>query len=138
MTDRPTYEGAVREALGGDPGLVEVERRGDVAIVRSYHATLDLYPSGRALDAAEAARVGLASEVVAPGAEVERALAVRDRVRALPAHAVAMTKPLVRAVADVGWHQALAMEEFAEPTCFTTEAHREGVRAVARRVSKAP
>jgi 2-(1,2-epoxy-1,2-dihydrophenyl)acetyl-CoA isomerase len=102
-----------------------------------YHAALNLYLSGRHIDAAEASRLGLVSEVTAPGAEVDRALAACERMRALPAHALAMTKPLLRAVSDMGWHQALAMEEFAEPICFTTDAHRAGVRAVAQRVSKA-
>jgi 2-(1,2-epoxy-1,2-dihydrophenyl)acetyl-CoA isomerase len=102
-----------------------------------YHATLDLYLSGRPLEAAEAARLGLVSELVPPGAEVDRALAACERLRALPAHALAMTKPLLRAVGDMSWHHALTMEEFAEPACFTTDAHREGVRAVARRISKA-
>lgn len=40
-----------------------------------------------------------------------------------------MTKPLLRAAADMSWEQALAMEEFAEPGCFTTSDHREAVEA---------
>jgi 2-(1,2-epoxy-1,2-dihydrophenyl)acetyl-CoA isomerase len=39
-----------------------------------------------------------------------------------------MSKPLLRQCADLSWEQAIAMEEFAEPMCFTTEAHRAGVR----------
>jgi len=27
----------------------------------------------------------------------------------------------------MSWEQAITMEEFAEPSCFTTEAHRAGV-----------
>src|SRR5262249_54303825 len=33
----------------------------------------------------------------------------------------------MRSVADMSWDQAIAMEEFAEPMCFTTHAHREAV-----------
>lgn len=49
------------------------------------------------------------------------------RAMALPAHALDMTKSLLRSVADMSWDQAIAMEEFAEPMCFTTHAHREAV-----------
>jgi 2-(1,2-epoxy-1,2-dihydrophenyl)acetyl-CoA isomerase len=38
-----------------------------------------------------------------------------------------MMKPLLRGAVDMSWEQAIAMEEFAEPMCFTTTAHREAV-----------
>ncbi len=38
-----------------------------------------------------------------------------------------MSKPLLRHCADMTWEQAIAMEEFAEPMCFTTEAHKAAV-----------
>jgi 2-(1,2-epoxy-1,2-dihydrophenyl)acetyl-CoA isomerase len=38
-----------------------------------------------------------------------------------------MVKPLLRGAADMTWEQAIAMEEFAEPQCFTTAAHREAI-----------
>jgi 2-(1,2-epoxy-1,2-dihydrophenyl)acetyl-CoA isomerase len=38
-----------------------------------------------------------------------------------------MTKALLRQAADMSWDQALAMEEFAEPMCFTTTGHRDAV-----------
>jgi 2-(1,2-epoxy-1,2-dihydrophenyl)acetyl-CoA isomerase len=38
-----------------------------------------------------------------------------------------MSKPLLRQAADMTWEQALTMEEFAEPSCFTTAAHRAAV-----------
>ena len=44
-----------------------------------------------------------------------------------------MMKPLLRATADLSWEQAITMEEFAEPGCFTTRAHREAVRALVAR-----
>ena len=34
----------------------------------------------------------------------------------------------VRQCADLTWEQAIAMEEFAEPMCFTTEAHQRAVQ----------
>ncbi len=60
-----------------------------------------------------------------------RLLAAADdwctRIAALPPHAIAMTKPLLRAAADGTWESALAMEEFAEPQCFTTAAFQDAV-----------
>ena len=53
-----------------------------------------------------------------------------DRIEALPLHVTTMMKPLLRAAADLTWDQAIAMEEFAEPQCFTTRAHREAVEAL--------
>ena len=41
-----------------------------------------------------------------------------------------MTKPLLRAAADAGWNEALTMEEFAEPICFTTTAFADSVHTM--------
>ena len=41
-----------------------------------------------------------------------------------------MTKPLLRAAADGSWESTLAMEEFAEPQCFTTGAFQAAVRGM--------
>jgi 2-(1,2-epoxy-1,2-dihydrophenyl)acetyl-CoA isomerase len=48
----------------------------------------------------------------------------------MPAHAVAMTKPLLRAAADANWNDALTLEEFAEPICFTTAAFADSVNTM--------
>ena len=66
-------------------------------------------------------------DVIAPPAPIAEAFDVL--VEALPRHVTAMTKPLLRNAADLSWEQAIAMEEFAEPQCFTTGAHREAVEA---------
>lgn len=92
-----------------------------------YQGAFAFYASGEQLDAERACELGLVHEVVAH----ERLLAAADawceRIAALPAHALAMTKPLLRASADCSWEAALAMEEFAEPQCFTTGAFQETV-----------
>jgi 2-(1,2-epoxy-1,2-dihydrophenyl)acetyl-CoA isomerase len=41
-----------------------------------------------------------------------------------------MTKPLLRAAADGSWEGTLAMEEFAEPQCFTTSSFKEAVQGM--------
>jgi 2-(1,2-epoxy-1,2-dihydrophenyl)acetyl-CoA isomerase len=48
-------------------------------------------------------------------------------IAALPPHVVPMMKPLLRGAADMTWDQAIAMEEFAEPGTFTTQAHKDAV-----------
>ena len=95
-----------------------------------YQGAFAYYAGGEHLDAARAKDLGLVHEVV-PHAEL---LAAADRwctrIAALPAHALAMTKPLLRAAADGSWDSTLAMEEFAEPQCFTTGAFQEAVRGL--------
>ena len=92
-----------------------------------YHKTMELFVSGTILSAEQALGLGLVNEVV-PHAQLRpRAQHWWERAMALPAHALDMTKPLLRSVADMSWDQAIAMEEFAEPMYFTTQAHREAV-----------
>ena len=98
-----------------------------------YQGALAYYLRGEHIDAHTAQRLGLVQQVVAH----EELLAAADewcsRVAAMPAHAVAMTKPLLRAAADAGWHEALTMEEFAEPICFTTAAFADSVHTMLTR-----
>jgi 2-(1,2-epoxy-1,2-dihydrophenyl)acetyl-CoA isomerase len=93
-----------------------------------YQGAFAYYAGGEHLDARRAKELGLVHEVVPH----EELLAACDRwctrIAALPAHAIAMTKPLLRAAADASWENALAMEEFAEPQCFTTDAFQRTVR----------
>ena len=95
-----------------------------------YQGAFAYYARGEQLDAARALELGLVHEVVAH----EDLLATADdwctRIAALPAHAIAMTKPLLRAAADASWDHALTMEEFAEPQCFTTQAFQDSVTAL--------
>src|SRR5436190_778402 len=98
-----------------------------------YHKTLELFLSGRALHAAEAWELGLVNEVVPQDELLDRARWWCEQARALPPHVFPMSKPLLRQAADMTWEQALTMEEFAEPACFTTAGHREAVDAVLAR-----
>lgn len=93
-----------------------------------YQSSFELFLSGRQVSGREAAELGIANECVPHEQLPPRALEWCDRVAAVPAHAVAMAKPLLRSAADMSWDQALVMEEFAEPMSFTTDAHREAVR----------
>lgn len=95
-----------------------------------YQGALAYYLKGEHIDAHTAQRLGLVQQVV----DHDRLLAVADewctRVAELPAHAVAMTKSLLRAAADADWTEAITLEEFAEPICFTTAAFADNVHAM--------
>jgi 2-(1,2-epoxy-1,2-dihydrophenyl)acetyl-CoA isomerase len=95
-----------------------------------YQGALAYYLRGDHIDAETALRLGLVQEVV----EHERLLEAADdwcsRVAEMPAHAVAMTKPLLRAAADADWNDAITLEEFAEPSCFTTAAFAQSVHSL--------
>jgi 2-(1,2-epoxy-1,2-dihydrophenyl)acetyl-CoA isomerase len=95
-----------------------------------YQGALAYYLRGEHIDAHEAQRLGLVQQVVEHDSLLETANEWCSRVAAMPAHAVAMTKPLLRATADAGWHESLTMEEFAEPTCFTTAAFADSVHSM--------
>lgn len=93
-----------------------------------YQGAFAFYAGGEHLDAARARELGLVHEVVPHERLLEAADAWCERIAALPEHALRMTKPLLRAAADAEWEGALAMEEFAEPQCFTTSAFQGAVR----------
>jgi 2-(1,2-epoxy-1,2-dihydrophenyl)acetyl-CoA isomerase len=97
-----------------------------------YHRTMELFVAGRSLGAEEALQLGLVNEVVPHDELIARAAEWCERAGRVPEHALEMTKPLLRSVADMSWEQAIAMEEFAEPMCFTTRAHRDAVDAMLR------
>jgi 2-(1,2-epoxy-1,2-dihydrophenyl)acetyl-CoA isomerase len=94
-----------------------------------YQRTFELFAGGRILSGAKAYDMGLANAVVPHDELMARALEWCDRISALPEHTLLMSKPLLRQAADMTWEQALTMEEFAEPNCFTTADHREAVGA---------
>lgn len=92
-----------------------------------YQRTFELFATGRHLTGAEAHELGLVNAVVAHEELMPRALEWCEQLDRLPAHVLKMMKPLLRNAADMTWEQAIVMEEFAEPMCFTTAIHREVV-----------
>jgi 2-(1,2-epoxy-1,2-dihydrophenyl)acetyl-CoA isomerase len=95
-----------------------------------YQGAFAYYAGGEHLDAERALELGLVHEVVPHEELLPAAHAWCERIAALPEHALTMTKPLLRAAADATWENTLAMEEFAEPQCFTTDAFQGTVRAM--------
>jgi 2-(1,2-epoxy-1,2-dihydrophenyl)acetyl-CoA isomerase len=98
-----------------------------------YQGAYAYYLRGEHIDAETALQLGLVQEVVPHDALLEAAGEWCDRVSAMPAHAMEMTKPLLRAAADASWDGAIALEEFAEPTCFTTQAFAGAVQGMLAR-----
>jgi 2-(1,2-epoxy-1,2-dihydrophenyl)acetyl-CoA isomerase len=94
-----------------------------------YQGAYAYYLRGEHIDAQAALRMGLVQEVVPHEQLLVAANRWCDRVSAMPPHAMEMTKPLLRATADADWEGALTLEEFAEPSCFTTEAFAQAVAA---------
>jgi 2-(1,2-epoxy-1,2-dihydrophenyl)acetyl-CoA isomerase len=92
-----------------------------------YQRSFGLFASGEHLTAAQAYELGIGNELVAHDDLHDAALRWCERIEQLPAHVLAMSKPLLRNAADMTWEQAITMEEFAEPACFSTAAHRDGV-----------
>jgi 2-(1,2-epoxy-1,2-dihydrophenyl)acetyl-CoA isomerase len=95
-----------------------------------YQRTFELFAGGRHLSGAEAAELGLANAVVDHDRLLPEALEWCGRIEQLPTHVQSMMKPLLRNAADMTWEQAITMEEFAEPMCFTTRVHRDAVEAL--------
>jgi len=95
-----------------------------------YQRAFEFYVGGEHVTAAEAAELGLVNHVVPDAELLDVARSWGERIAALPPHSVRMAKPLLRSVADMPWEQALRMEEFAEPNCFTTAAFADNVEAL--------
>jgi 2-(1,2-epoxy-1,2-dihydrophenyl)acetyl-CoA isomerase len=93
-----------------------------------YQRTFELFAGGRHVSGHEAHELGIANDVVEHDELLPAARAWCDRLAELPDHVVPMTKTILRQAADMTWDQAIAMEEFAEPATFTTDAHRAAVR----------
>ena len=97
-----------------------------------YHGALALYVEGRHLGAEEALRLGLVREVCEHDRLLARAAAWCEQVESLPPHLFPMTKRVLRGAADASWHDALTMEEFAEPNVFSVASVSDAAEAIRR------
>jgi 2-(1,2-epoxy-1,2-dihydrophenyl)acetyl-CoA isomerase len=130
-------EDAVIVPAFGRLGLVpEVGTSWALTRALGYRRAFAYYVGGEHIDARRAADLGLVNEVVPAEELMDRAMTWCDRIASLPAHALPIAKPLLRATSDLPWEQALTMEEFAEPMCFTTRGFADGVKGVTRAVSR--
>jgi 2-(1,2-epoxy-1,2-dihydrophenyl)acetyl-CoA isomerase len=95
-----------------------------------YQKTFELFAGGRHLSGAEATELGIANSLHDHDELVPAAREWCERIEQLPEHVTKMMKPLLRTAADASWETAIAIEEFAEPQCFTTEDHRQAVASL--------
>jgi len=84
------------------------------------------------LDAQEALRVGLVTEVVAAGEAVARALEHAQRLAALPALAASLTKEAIDALGEASREAGLLVERLAYAALSQTPELQESVEAFTR------
>jgi enoyl-CoA hydratase/carnithine racemase len=85
------------------------------------------------LDAREALRLGLVTEVVAEGAALPRAVELAQQLAKLPALAVSVTKEAIDAMGESSREAALLVERIAYAALAQTDDARQGVDSFARR-----
>jgi enoyl-CoA hydratase/carnithine racemase len=85
--------------------------------------------TGDVVDAAEALRIGLVSQVVAPEELMPTAQALAGKIAAGPPVAIRLAKRALYRNAESELREALEFETFAQNACFETEDAREGIRA---------
>ncbi len=85
--------------------------------------------SGEPVQAGDALSMGLVSEVVEPGALIDRALALAASIAANPPHAVRLTKQLMRASEKASLNELLDMSAAFQAVCHAEPDHMEAVNA---------
>jgi 2-(1,2-epoxy-1,2-dihydrophenyl)acetyl-CoA isomerase len=89
----------------------------------------DLMMTGRTVDADEAVRIGLVTQVVAD-ADLDQAIAaLSTRLAQGPAGALAATKRAIRRSIDRDMSSEFDFESFVQIQCLQSDDHREGVAA---------
>ncbi|MGJ8517539.1 enoyl-CoA hydratase [Carnimonas bestiolae] len=112
--------------LGLMPGAGGTQRL--VRAVGKFNA-MRMLLTGSPISAADALRMGLASEVVADSDTLSRAQALASKLAALPPVAVAQIKEVVLAGADLPLDSALTLERKAFQLLFDTQDQKEGATA---------
>ena len=124
-------EDAVLVPAFGRVGLVpEVGTSWALTRALGYRRAFEFFVGGEQIDGRRAAELGLVNEAVPAADLLARAHEWCDKIDALPPHALPIGKPLLRASADASWDQSIAMEEMAEPICFTTRGFADSIAAV--------
>jgi enoyl-CoA hydratase len=85
--------------------------------------------TGDLIDAAEALRLRLVEEVVAPDALLTRAIAIAETIAAKSPVAVSAAKEATRAALSLPLEEGLKLEMALFQLCFASEDKAEGVRA---------
>ena len=89
----------------------------------------ELIFTGAVIDAAEALRLGIVSQVVAPEELLPSVHALARTIAAGPPIAIRLAKRALYRNAEADLRSALEFETFAQNACFDTEDAGEGIRA---------
>ncbi len=89
--------------------------------------------TGQFIDAAEALRIGLVSEVVEPDRLLPTANAIAGQIAVNSPQAIRLTKELARRGRDMSLADGLRLYQEYQRIAFSSEDAREGVRAFAER-----
>ena len=89
----------------------------------------ELIWTGEIINAAEAKRLGIVSDVVPPEELIGAARALAGKIAAGPPIAIRLAKRAIYHNLECDLRQALEFETFAQNICFETEDAREGIRA---------
>ncbi|MBU1336032.1 MAG: enoyl-CoA hydratase/isomerase family protein [Alphaproteobacteria bacterium] len=93
-----------------------------------YGASMRLLLTGDHVDAAEAFRLGLVEEVVAPGQALERARALCAQMAGVRPLVLEATKAAVRASLSLPLEAGAAYENEMTTLCFAEGRHMDGIR----------
>lgn len=85
--------------------------------------------TGRLVDAAEAADLGLVTETVPDDALDDRVAETLDTFRKRPTESVALAKRAIHDNLGRPWRDGLEREAYVQATAYDTDAHDEGVAA---------
>jgi enoyl-CoA hydratase/carnithine racemase len=88
------------------------------------------------VDAAEALRLGVATEVVKAGRALERTLELAEQVAALPPHAVSAAKQAANAIAESGREAGVLIERLAYAALAQTDEAKAAGEAFGTRKAK--
>jgi enoyl-CoA hydratase len=90
---------------------------------------MEMILTGRSIDATEAERVGLVTQVVPAAETVDAALALAGRIAAMPPAAVLSAKAAVARAYELPLEAGLHQERLAFYALFATEDQKEGMSA---------
>ncbi|HVB06130.1 MAG TPA: enoyl-CoA hydratase/isomerase family protein [Acidimicrobiales bacterium] len=89
----------------------------------------ELLFSGRTVAAEEAMEIGIADRLVEPAALLEAARTLAEEMTAASPTALALTKSILNRSFELELDEVYALGASAQAICYTTDDHREAVRA---------